>query len=249
MLLTADIGNTSITFGLYNDDLFIRSFRLATNPELKAEDYKKLLAENIKDCSIQNCIIASVVNDFEKILKLAIDELFGIKSIIATKDIVKDLKIDLDKPETVGMDRILNVVATKDKYPLPALVVDIGTAITFDFIDKQGAFSGGAIMPGINLQLKALNLFTSKLPIVDIQESENVMAKNTEDAIRAGVIRGIGSAINGMVEQYEKECGEKITLIATGGQAEFLSKYVERKIDFIDKELTLAGLKILNGMC
>ena len=148
----------------------------------------------------------------------------------------------VDKPYTIGADRLANVCAAA-KYPLPAIVVDIGTAITFDVLDKDKNFIGGVIMPGVNMGIKALADGTSKLTEIAPDVSPSAIGNTTETCILAGVLRGTACAIDGLLAQCEDELGCKATVIMTGGQAELILKYMNRTPDYMNKNLTLEGLK------
>ena len=203
------------------------------------------LDENLlKEYEVKNCIIASVVEELSLVLKEACDRAFGINTFIYTSSFDCKMPIKVSSPDQVGTDRLVNAFGAKNKYPLPLIVVDIGTATTFDIVSKQGEFIGGIIMPGIRLQLASLNANTSKLPLVEIEPSKQVIGDSTKNAILSGVVRGTASAIEGLVTQCEKELGEKATVIATGGYSEIISQYTKR-FDYIDATLTLEGLASL----
>ena len=129
------------------------------------------------------------------------------------------------------------------KYKLPAIVIDFGTATTFDIVSKDGVFLGGVIMPGLNLQFKSLSSNTSKLPRISAGISEKAIGDSTENALLSGIMRGSACAIEGLIHQCELELGEKATIIATGGQSRLISEYMIRRFDYIDSSLTLEGLK------
>ena len=130
-------------------------------------------------------------------------------------------------------------------YSKPAIIVDLGTATTFDILDKFGNFIGGVIMPGLNLQFRALNKSTSKLPRIEAGAVDSAIGNNTADAILSGVIRGSACAIEGLIEQCEKELGENAVIVATGGYSGLISKYMKRQFDFVNPYLTLEGLRFL----
>lgn len=235
MLLTADIGNSNITLGIFDKDCLIETRRLISNIEI---DYESQLAF-LKDYKITDCAIVSVVDELSQPFKRACDRVLGVESkIYKSKNI--GIKIDLQEPEKVGADRLINAYAAIKKYPLPAIVVDIGTAITFDIVSEKGEFIGGVIMPGLNLQFQALNQYTSKLPLVTDYNCEKAIGANTKEAIQSGVIKGTICGIDGLIEQCEFELGEKATVIATGGQCNLISS---EKFDFINPNLTLEGLR------
>lgn len=239
MLLAVDIGNTNIVLGVFENDSLIKTFRLKT--DINADYIEQL--ELLKSYNIQECVIVSVVTELNDILKSVCDNVFGINSkLVLYKNL--DIKIALAEPEKVGIDRLVNAYAALKKYSLPLIVIDVGTAITFDIVAKGKSFIGGIIMPGINLQYKSLNEYTSKLPLVSNSTSHCVIGNNTETAISSGVLRGVASAIEGLIYQCEAELGEKAMVIATGGQAEIIANYMMRKFDYINPTLTLEGLML-----
>ena len=245
MLLTADIGNTSITLGIFEDDALIEEFRLASDKDLSLEEYEVLLKSLFKEYTVNDCIISSVVEELTDKFKSACDSVFGINSAILSTEINTGIKIKIDNPKEAGADRIANAAGAYVLYKHPVIVVDFGTATTFDIVNSKGEFIGGIISLGIMSQLKALNKFTSKLPRADAGISANAIGHNTNDAILSGVIRGTAAMIDGLVEQCEKELGEKAVLVATGGYSGLIANYLKRPFDFINPTLTLEGLRYL----
>ena len=165
--------------------------------------------------------------------------------MILSTDINTGIKIALDNPKEAGADRIANAVGAYVLYKHPVIVVDLGTATTFDVVDSNGDFIGGIITLGVTSQLKALNKFTSKLPRIEVSLSNNAIGHNTNDAILSGVLRGTASMIDGLIEQCEKELGSKVIVVATGGYSGLISNYLKRPFDFINPTLTLEGLRYL----
>ena len=245
MLLTADIGNTSITLGLFEEDALVEEFRLASDKDLSLEEYEVLLKSLFKDFKIDGCIISSVVMELNEKFKSAVANVFKIEPMFLSLEINTGIKISLDNPEEAGADRIANAAGAYVLYNKPVIVVDFGTATTFDIVNKDGEFIGGVIAPGVNSQLKALNKFTSKLPRIDVAISNAAIGHNTADAILSGVIRGSACMIDGLVKQCEKELGEKAVLVATGGYSALIANYLKRPFDFINPTLTLEGLRYL----
>ena len=154
MILCVDIGNTNITLGIYNDK-FIETVRLASDKELSEAQYELLIKTITKNYKIQNCVIGSVVEELSEKIKNACDSALGINSFIFSNSSKTGLEIALKNPKEVGADRIANAYGAKLKYKLPAIIIDIGTATTFDIVSKDGKFLGGVIMPGLNLQFKS----------------------------------------------------------------------------------------------
>ena len=245
MLLTADIGNTSITLGLFDDDALIEEYRLAADKDLSLEEYEVLLKSLFRNYNVDGCIISSVVEELTKKFKTSVDNVFKIDSMILSTDINTGIKIALDNPKEAGADRIANAVGAYVLYKHPVIVVELGTATTIDVVDSNGDFIGGIITLGVTSQLKALNKFTSKLPRIEVSLSNNAIGHNTNDAILSGVLRGTASMIDGLIEQCEKELGSKVIVVATGGYSGLISNYLKRPFDFINPTLTLEGLRYL----
>ena len=245
MLLTADIGNTNITLGLFEEDALVEEFRLASDKDLSLEEYEVLLRSLFKDFNVDGCIISSVVEELNEKFKNAVKNVFKLEPMFLSMAINTGIKIALDNPEEAGADRIANAAGAYVLYNKPVIVVDFGTATTFDIVNRNGEFIGGVIAPGLSLQMKVLNKFTSKLPRIDVAISNNAIGHNTADAILSGVIRGSACMIDGLVKQCEKELGERVVLVATGGYSGLIANYLKRPFDFINPTLTLEGLRYL----
>ena len=234
MLLTADIGNTSITLGLFDENALVEEFRLASDKDLSIEEYEVLLKSLFNQFNIDGCIISSVVEELNKKFQSAVKNVFKIEPLFLSPKINTGVKINMPNVNEVGADRIANAAGAYVLYKHPVIVIDFGTATSFDIVNQNGEFIGGVIAPGINLQLKTLNKFTSKLPRID--------------AILSGVIRGCACMIDGLVEQCEAELGEKAVIVATGGYSTYISEYMKRPFDFINPTLTLEGLRYLYNL-
>ena len=223
----------------------IEEYRLAADKDLSLEEYEVLLKSLFRNYNVDGCIISSVVEELTKKFKTSVDNVFKIDSMILSTDINTGIKIALDNPKEAGADRIANAVGAYVLYKHPVIVVDLGTATTFDVVDSNGDFIGGIITLGVTSQLKALNKFTSKLPRIEVSLSNNAIGHNTNDAILSGVLRGTASMIDGLIEQCEKELGSKVIVVATGGYSGLISNYLKRPFDFINPTLTLEGLRYL----
>lgn len=241
MLLAVDIGNTNITLGLFDNDTLVKTLRLESDIRMSEDEYALRLKSLLNGYDIDSCAIISVSDELTPVFKSACDDVFEINSFLCTLKSF-DIKTTLNEPEKIGGDRLANAYAVMNKYPLPAIVVDIGTAITFDIVSKDKVFIGGVIMPGMNLQLRALSEHTSKLPLIQPSRSQNVIGDNTENAILSGVIRGTACAVEGLIKQCEAELAEPVTVIAAGGQCSLIAEYMGRKFDYINPNLTLEGL-------
>lgn len=248
MLLTADIGNTNITLGLFDDDKYLNEFRLASDKDLSGEEYEILLNSLFKDYEIDGCVIASVVEELNIKFKRAVDNVFGIKSIFVDNNINLGFAVALDNPGEVGADRLANAAAVVKKYTGAVIVIDFGTATSFDIVNSKKEFLGGVIAPGINTQMKCLKNSTSKLPKIDVSISRSAIGHNTTDAILSGVIRGTACMVDGLVAQCEKELGEKAIVVATGGYCGLIANYLKRPFDYVNPTLTLEGLRYIYNM-
>ena len=248
MLLTVDIGNTNITLGLFEKDNCEKEFRIASDRDLEQSEYENLLKSLFKDYYIDGCVIGSVVNELDEKFFNSVKNVFGIIPVVVTDKINAGVTIVADKPEEVGADRIANAAAVAKMNIGAAIVVDFGTATTFDIVNSKKEFCGGIIMPGLRTQLKSLYSSTSKLPEIEMDFSPCAVAKNTKDAILAGVIRGNACMVDGLVEQCENELGEPVKLIATGGYSGLMANYMKRKFDFVNPILTLQGLNYIYSL-
>ncbi|MFI3300347.1 MAG: type III pantothenate kinase [Candidatus Gastranaerophilales bacterium] len=248
MLLVADIGNTNITLGLFDEEALVEEFRLASDKDLSSAEYEVLLKSLFRNSQIDSCIVGSVVEELNEKFCSAVDNIFKIKSILLNSDSKTGIKIAIEKPSEAGADRIANAVGAYVLYQKPAIVVDFGTATSFDIINSNGEFIGGVIAPGISLQMKVLNQFTSKLPRIDVAISEKAIGRNTTEAILSGVIRGVACMVSGLIAQCEEELGEKAIVVATGGYSGLVANYMTREFDFINPTLTLDGLRHLYAL-
>src|SRR5882672_150979 len=189
MLLAIDAGNTNIVFALFVGDAMLASWRSATNSQRTADEYAVFLRSAMQEKKIDHtkmagAIIGSVVPDVNFHLKQLCSQHFGCTPLmIGSQEVDVGIKILLDRPEEIGADRIINAVGGAASYKQPLLLIDFGTATTFDVVDADGNYAGGAIAPGINLSLRALHMAAAKLPHISIAPSKRVIAKNTNDAI------------------------------------------------------------------
>lgn len=242
MLLALDIGNTNITLGVFESNNLLEVKRIPTDTNCSVKEYAKLLTDTLENRNINGCIISSVVNGLDTVLLDAVKSVFCVESLVVTNKLKSNLIIKTDIPEELGADRFVNDIAAIKSYKLPVIVIDIGTAITFDVINNKKELIGGLIAPGINMQLKSLSDGTSKLPNLSIENFPRAVSTNTIDEIMSGVIRGTACMIDGMIEQTEKELGESATTVITGGQSNIVNKYMTHKVDYINPTLTLEGL-------
>lgn len=253
MLLTIDAGNTNIVFAVYDGETQICVWRMHTIAQRTADEYVALLSPlmvrySIAEDNIKNVIISSVVPAVNAPLMDLCDKTYGVKPVFITSDMMKDkININLDKPEDVGADRLVNALAVCTHYQTPAVVVDFGTATTFDVIGDNNTYEGGVISPGINLSIEALHLAAAKLPMVAIEKPARAIGKNTKEAMQSGIYWGYVGLIEGTLKRIEIEMGVKPYVIGTGGLAPLFAQGTD-VIDIIDQDLTLKGLlKIYHG--
>ena len=247
MLLVIDIGNTNTNIGIYNKNDLIKVYSIASDHIKTSDEYgilisSLLLTSDIKT-KINSCIISTVVPTLGETIQRAIEEFINVKVYNLSYKSKLPIKILLDEPKEAGADRLANASAAAILYKLPAIVIDIGTATTFDIVDKNANFLGGIIAPGPLIQAKSLSQFTSKLPKLKIEAPKSAIGRNTIDAMLSGIVMGHKTMVEGMVKLCEQELGEKATIIATGGFSKTLFNNLECKINYINKDLTLFGLK------
>ncbi len=245
MLLAIDIGNTNCVFALYQGDAQLCSWRLQSRAGATKDEYAAILGplmdrQGLGFDQISAVIISSVVPEVERNLTRFCKIYLASDPIFVTHDVVP-LKIDLDQPSQLGADRLVNAYAVNREYDVPAVVIDFGTATTFDVIDGQGTYVGGAICPGINLSIDALSRATAKLPKVPVAKTDRVIGKNTDEAIQGGIFWGYVSLIEGILNRIEAELGSKPSVLATGGLAPLFADHIPA-IQTVDETLTLRGL-------
>jgi len=247
MLLAIDSGNTNIVFALFDGDQIRGEWRSSTNTERTADEFgvwlTQLMAmEGIDRKQVEACIIASVVPAVMFTLKNLCRRYFGREALVVGEEGVNlGLKVLLDRPEEVGADRLVNAVAAHQFYKGPLIVIDFGTATTFDVVDAMGNYCGGSIAPGINLSLEALHAAAAKLPRVAIGRPKSVIGKATVPAMRSGIYWGYVGLIEGLVSRIQAEFGEKMLVVATGGLAPLFAE-ATNVIDTLQSDLTLRGL-------
>lgn len=252
MLLVIDIGNTNTSIGVFDKDNLIDTFSLSSDIKKTQDEYgillMALLQHNGLTSKIKGAMVSSVVPQLCEIYKNAIEKYLHIKAISLSYKSNMPVKLGLDNNKEIGADRIANAAAVCKKYTLPAIVIDFGTATTFDIVDKNANFIGGIIAPGLKIQAKALSQFTSKLPKLKIEAPKSSIGKNTINAMLSGIVLGHGAMIEGMIKKCEEELGQKATVVATGGYSSVLFEKMDNVLNYIDKDLTLYGLKELYYM-
>lgn len=249
MILAIDIGNTNIVCGCLNNSkpLFIE--RLATGTHKTDLEYaiqlKHILELNhITPEDIEGSIISSVVPPVSGVFKLAVEKLLHKSPLMVHPGLNTGLTFLVDSPKLLGSDRVVDAVAASTLYAGPLVVIDMGTSTTISAISKDKQFLGGFISPGVRVALDSLTLRTSKLPSIGLEEPKNIIGTNTIDCMKSGIIYGTASILDGVIARMEKEIGEPVTVVATGGLARFIIPYCKREIHY-DDSLLLKGLEIL----
>lgn len=249
MLLAADVGNTNIKLAIFDGDklkfkLVFSTDKSKTSDEFAVELYTFCQIYKIDVNQIDASIIGSVVPHITEPLKNAIKTVTGIESLVTGPGIRTGLDIRLDNPSAVGSDIVCICVAIKKLYPCPAIIAGLGTATTILYVNENRTYAGGAILPGIQIALDALSSRCALLPSVDISTPKKTIGTNTADCIKSGVVYGNASMIDGMIERFEQEAGQKCTLVATGGLASSIVGCCKHNI-IINDDLVLEGLRII----
>lgn len=255
MLLVIDVGNTNIVFGVYEGNERIHDWRISSNQTKTSDEYGLLFHQilgmrNIKPQDIDDVIISSVVPNLMHTLPNMVVKYFHREPIVVEAGIKTGINIRYDNPKEVGADRIVNAVQVLDKYGGPAIIIDMGTAITFCVVNEQKDYLGGLILPGVGISAEALFLRTSKLPKIEIIEPERVIAKTTVSSMQSGIYHGFSSMVDGIIERILGELDkdpEDVKIVATGGFASLVIS--DSKYDIlVDRYLTLDGLRLLYEM-
>ncbi len=252
MLLAVDVGNTNVVFALFEEGEIRTRWRIATDPRRTGDEYAvwllQLMAiEEIDRSSVTGMIISTVVPRARHNLEVLGEKYFGLQALVAGEGAAAwDFPIDVEEPRSLGADRAVNAIAAHAGYPGDLIVVDFGTATTFDVVDFNGAYKGGIIAPGINLSLDALVNNTAKLPRIAIESprDSSVIGRNTEDQMLIGVFWGYVSMMEGLISRMRAEIGRPARVIATGGLALLFDDHTEI-FEAVDTDLTLKGLSIL----
>jgi len=236
MLLTIDIGNTSIAFGVFQGKKLRSAWKISTR-----NIFLKKAARLPKD--IDAVIISSVVPKATPVIKKQLVKKYKIFPLILGENIRAPIKNLYNNPKQVGQDRLVDAVAAKELYGCPAIVIDFGTAITFDIILKKGEYLGGIIVPGIETSVRALSKQAALLPIIKVSVPKELVGRNTINSMKSGIFHGFGCLCDGLVAKLKKRYGP-MRVIATGGHAELMAKF-SRSINRVDPNLTLQGLRII----
>ena len=249
MILAIDIGNTNIVVGCIDDEktYFIeRLSTVRTKTELEyAVDLKTVLdIYHIKKTDIEGCIISSVVPQITDIARLAAEKILKKEVMVLGPGVKTGLNIMMDNPGQLGADMVADAVAGLASYPVPFIVIDMGTATTVSVVNDKKQYIGGMILPGVGVSLDALTSRASQLSGISIDAPKHIIGKNTIECMKSGVLYSNAAALDGIVERSEEELGQRTTVIATGGLAKKIVSHCKREI-ILDEDLLLKGLRVI----
>ena len=250
MLLVIDVGNTTITIGLFEGEELRATWRIATDRQRLADEYAVMLlglldVEGIKPSEISEAALVSVVPDLKPVFESLCWQRLGVNPLVVDTGTRTGVRILYDSPRDVGADRVADVVgAVKRHGPPPLVIVDLGTGTVFDAVSAEGDYLGGAIAPGIGVASEALFERAAKLYPVELIPPPTAIGKNTISAVQSGLLYGHVALVEGMVARFKKELGGKAKVVGTGGWAELIARET-RAIDVIDLDLTLHGLRLI----
>ncbi|MFH1269977.1 MAG: type III pantothenate kinase [Candidatus Omnitrophota bacterium] len=240
MLLAVDIGNTNINLGLFKGERIIKRFIIPT----KTKGYKSRLQKIINRYKATDAIVCSVVPTAGRIIEKDLKGLMARQPYIIGKGIKVPIKNRYRKPGQVGQDRLVNAYAGVSLYGAPLIMVDFGTAVTFDVISGRKEYLGGMIIPGLGISLEALNERTALLPKIKLEEPREFLGRDTKNSMLSGIVYGFAALTDDLVTRIRQKIGKGAKAIGTGGNIGLIAKYC-RKLDRIDKDLTLKGLSLI----
>lgn len=249
MILVVDVGNTNIVLGIYDRKNLLHHFRLSTNRSATVDEYGIMIhnlfhLSGIRVEDIDGVIISSVVPPLMFVLEQLCVQYIKQTPWFVGPGIKTGLNIRYENPREVGADRIVNAVAGIEKYGAPLIIVDFGTATTFDYIDEKAQYLGGAIAPGIGISTEALYQRAAKLPRIELVKPKSTVGRNPITSMQAGIIFGYAGQVDGIVQRIREEFHTQPKVVATGGLADLISSE-SRTIDTVDSLLTLEGLRII----
>jgi len=249
MLLAFDIGNTNIVVGCFSGEDLRLVLRLKTDPNRTVDEYAAILLPLFErrlgqDCHFSGSIISSVVPPVTPDIVRLISDTFELNPTVVGPGVKTGISVNTTEPGAVGSDRIVNSVAVRAVFGTPALVIDFGTATTFDYVSTSGSYEGGVIIPGVTVSLTALSSHTAKLPRIELAWPDKVIGKSTISAMQSGAVIGYTDMIDGLIDRIIQEEGPIQHIIATGGLGKLFAQH-SRRIRRYDADLTLHGLRVL----
>ena len=249
MLLAIDIGNTNVVLGVYDGNTLKDSWRAATDPRRTADEYAVMIYDFLarrgyRIEQLNDCVISSVVPALTPVFRELAHRYWEIDPLIAGIQVELGLKVLTDSPGEVGADRIVNSVAAKAIYGAPAIVIDFGTATTWDVISRDGDYIGGAIAPGVGISAEALASRAARLHRIELTFPPTAIGRSTDAAMRAGILFGYVGMVEGLTGRIQNELGGGARVIATGGLAGIIASQT-KVIEIVDEDLTLEGLRLI----
>ncbi len=249
MILTVDVGNTNVVLGCVENGEVISRSRLATKASDLPNDYALKMRQSFEFDGVdytkfEGAILSSVVPQVNRAIRAAVRKLTGLECVMVGAGIKTGVNVKIDDPGTLAGDLITGAVGALSIYEPPLIIIDMGTATTMVVVDKDGAYIGGAIIPGVNLSYDALSQGTSLLPSISIEAPKKCIATNTVDSMKSGAVFGTAAMLDGMIDRMEDELGQSATVVATGGLSGSVIKYCRHEI-MHEPDLLLKGLAIL----
>lgn len=255
MLLAVDMGNTTVNIGLFEGDRLVGSWSLSTHAYATADEahlalHALLAAHPGIACAgpvvPDDAVLSSVVPDLTDAWTVALSRICGRRPLVVGPGVKTGLKMSCNDPGEVGSDRIADLVAVKERHGFPVIVVDMGTTTNFEVIDREGAFLGGVVAPGLEIAARAMSREAARLPVVDLHVPKSVIGKNTREAMRSGMVLGEAARAAGIVEMIWRELGYETKVVATGEAAQAIAAVCTR-ISCVDADLTLHGLALIHA--
>lgn len=250
MLLAIDVGNTNIKYGVFDGNKLAASFRVASHVKKTADEYGAVLTNLLSTSGISlkeidGVILSSVIPTLNYTVCHMCEYFFGVKPLVIGPGVKTGLNIKAENPREVGADIIVNSVSAYKKYGGPVVVIDFGTATTFDVVSAKGELIGVIIAPGMKTALASLVTGTAQLPMIELEAPKSVLGKNTENAMQAGIVFGMAGLVEKIIDKIKSETGfGKLTVVATGGMAKLVKGEVTC-INAVDRTLTLEGLRLI----
>lgn len=249
MILAIDIGNTNIVIGCFKDEQLLFHERFGTNQNATSLEYAATFKEafelhHVRISDIHGGIISSVVPSITNTVKTAIEKYTGARILVVGPGVRTGIKLAVDNPAQLGSDLVVGAVAGLHDYPVPQILIDMGTATTLSVIDRTGAFIGKMILPGVAISLDALVSRTAQLPKISLDPPKKLIGSNTVDSIKSGILYGSAGSIDGLIDRIEEELGEPCTVVATGGLSVVIAPLCRHPM-YLEENLLLRGLLLI----